>query len=150
SNAWDFIKEKPTLSLDRFKKNGLFKHTISESYFKKLDKVEDYSLVQLLVVLKEGFSAYIDAANAQDENNLKTLLMRVIEKNDYKKSELLLKYGAYPNIKDANGNVPLHSAAQQENETIITLLLTHGADPCIKNNEGKKPIDYAKDTKIRN
>lgn len=149
SNAWDFIKEKPAVTLDRFKKNGLFKHTISEWYFKKLDKIEDYSLEQLLLVLKEGFSAYIDTANAQDENNMKTVLMRVVEKNDYKKSELLLKYGAYPNIKDAAGNTALIAAAQQDNETIIVLLLNHGADPCIKNNEGKQPIDYAKNTKIR-
>jgi hypothetical protein len=149
TKVWDLLKEKPTTSFERFKKDGVFKHVIDRHYFQKLALVKTSSPDQLLAILKEGSDAYLDAANAQDENDKKTLLMMVVEKNDYKKTELLLKYGAYPNKQDMDGNTALFSAVQQGNDMLVNLLLTHGADPCIKNNQGKKPLDYATKTTIQ-
>ena len=56
----------------------------------------------------------------------------------------LLKAGANPNIKDNDGNTPLHVAAVSGQTEAITALLKAGANPHIKNNAGHRPIDIAR------
>jgi len=55
--------------------------------------------------------------------------------------DLLLKYGADSNIKNKQGNTPLHFAAQRGNYDIVRmLLLNYGADPNIQNHIGDTPL----------
>ncbi len=52
----------------------------------------------------------------------------------------LYKAGASLNVKDNDGNFPIHSAAKSGNVEIINLLINAGASPNVKNNDGNFPI----------
>ncbi|CAI9731786.1 repeat domain-containing 46-like [Octopus vulgaris] len=54
--------------------------------------------------------------------------------------ELLLNHGANPNIKDRNGNTPLHWCGHIES---TDLLVSHGASLSIRNKMHKTPIQLA-------
>ncbi|GAB1601555.1 ankyrin repeat domain-containing protein 46-like [Argonauta hians] len=54
--------------------------------------------------------------------------------------ELLLNHGADPNIKDRNGNTPLHWCGHVES---TDLLVGHGASLCVRNKMRKTPIQLA-------
>ena len=53
---------------------------------------------------------------------------------DYETIELLLKYGALPNVKDNKGNTALHCAAHANHPSCVTLLVTQGANIDALNN----------------
>lgn len=57
---------------------------------------------------------------------------------------VLLDAGANPNVKDANGNTPLHTAAASNYADRIKLLLTKNADASIKNTKGATPADLSR------
>jgi ankyrin repeat protein len=54
--------------------------------------------------------------------------------------ELLLKHGADINAKDANGNTPLHLAAEWGDPEIVSALLARGADARAVNLAGQTPL----------
>ena len=53
----------------------------------------------------------------------------------YSMVKLLLDYGANPNLPDPNGLSPMHIAAQQGTEAIMTALLDAGGDPSLPIND---------------
>ena len=59
--------------------------------------------------------------------------------------DILLEFGADPNIIDHNGEVSLHhlSSRRQAHGTddILSSLFTHGANPDVRNNNGETPHD---------
>ncbi len=57
--------------------------------------------------------------------------------------DLLLKYGADPNIREQGGYTPLHAAAQNGDVEMIKTLIYGGADLDAKSNDGKIPLDVA-------
>lgn len=71
-------------------------------------------------------------------------------------TELLLNFGANPNLPNKDGQTPLHQviarmAARRDNlldasctRTILSSLLKHGADPNLVDNEGHPPLHIAK------
>lgn len=63
----------------------------------------------------------------------------------------LLNKDAQINIKDRDGDTPLHKAVSIESYEKVKLLLDHGADPTIRNNKNLRPIDLIddKDTMIK-
>lgn len=64
------------------------------------------------------------------------------------KVELLLSWGANPNLQDSNGDTPLHiwasSSWDEDSVEVCEMLLNKGADPTIKNNLGQTALDVAK------
>jgi ankyrin repeat protein len=47
--------------------------------------------------------------------------------------QLLIQYGAHPDVADAEGNTPLHCAAQRGTEEVAKYLLSIGANPYARN-----------------
>eukprot|EP00173_Palmaria_palmata_P002799 Plantae.Rhodophyta-Palmaria_palmata.ctg29079.p1 GENE.Plantae.Rhodophyta-Palmaria_palmata.ctg29079~~Plantae.Rhodophyta-Palmaria_palmata.ctg29079.p1 ORF type:complete len:199 (-),score=13.39 Plantae.Rhodophyta-Palmaria_palmata.ctg29079:13-609(-) len=67
----------------------------------------------------------------------------------YDTLELMLNYGADPNIKNFQDDTPLHRAFYKDNIPMIELLLKNGAKPTIPNKQGMKPGDYAQSVAAR-
>ncbi|KAI8325551.1 ankyrin [Martensiomyces pterosporus] len=86
--------------------------------------------------VKSIISADKTQANAQDENGYSPLHAA----SSWKRLDImkyLLENGADVNIKDADGDTPLHICEDKE---CATVLLEHGADPEAKNDEGRTPV----------
>lgn len=56
---------------------------------------------------------------------------------------MLLTNGARVNVRDHEGNTPLHYAAEAVRSYTIKLLLNHHANRVARNNDGKTPLDLA-------
>jgi ankyrin repeat protein len=80
--------------------------------------------------------------NVQGKNGTTALISYVWQ--DRKDAvEKLLERGANVNAQDADGDAPLHGAAQNGNVEILNLLLDKGADPNVKNRLGGTPLMWA-------
>jgi ankyrin repeat protein len=55
--------------------------------------------------------------------------------------EILLDYGANPNLQDFEGATPLHIAGDENSAEIVSMLVSRGADPSIRNSFGTKAAD---------
>jgi ankyrin repeat protein len=55
----------------------------------------------------------------------------------------LCDLGADLNIRNFNGNTPLHTAVYRHNELLIRKLVEHGADRSVQNLSGYTPLDLA-------
>lgn len=62
--------------------------------------------------------------------------------------EMLLRFGANPNIRDCVGNTPLHLAAVTSKIAVVTLLLTAGTNVSSLDHHGYNPLQLAQ-TKLR-
>jgi ankyrin repeat protein len=56
--------------------------------------------------------------------------------------QFLLSSGANPNLRDFDGDTPLHFCEDPE---VAEFLLSHGADPTVVNNEGDTLFDKAEE-----
>ena len=70
-------------------------------------------------------------------------LFDAIAKGDLKKIESLLKRGVNPNIRDKDGQTPLHKAAYGGHVAVAKLLLEHGADIHARDNANWTPLHEA-------
>lgn len=57
--------------------------------------------------------------------------------------ELLLEYGADPNVKDGSGSITLHHAARDGQNGIVQLLLKYWADSNAKDGSESTPLHIA-------
>jgi len=62
---------------------------------------------------------------------------------DAERIKKLLEEGADPNIRDGDGNTPLHFAASKGCAEVAKLLLRHGADPNAQDKNGETPLHVA-------
>jgi len=62
---------------------------------------------------------------------------------DAERIKKLLEKGTDPNIRDGDGNTPLHFAASKGCAEVARLLLRHGADPNAQDKSGKTPLHVA-------
>jgi len=74
--------------------------------------------------------------------SLKASFFTAAEKGDVKELKKLLKE-INPNIRNKDGETPLHIVAGRSHPEAVKLLLDHGADPNAQNKEGKTPLHYA-------
>ena len=95
--------------------------------------------------------------NGADVNRLDDLLNEAplhvaVERKMYRVVEMLLAKGADPNLKDRNGNTPLHFAVsygldlydtKKGIRDIMELLIKNGADVNAQNNERMTPLELA-------
>lgn len=62
-------------------------------------------------------------------------------------AQLLLKFGADPNVRDrSTGATPLHDAARTGFLDTVRLLVQFQADPNAKDNKNCRPIDIARES----
>src|SRR4029453_16577897 len=71
------------------------------------------------------------------------VLLAYVWRDDKERTEKLLAHGANANVQDADGDTPLHGAAQNGTVEIINLLLDKGANPNAKNKLGGTPLMWA-------
>lgn len=87
-------------------------------------------------------------------NNNKSCLHIAVENGNLKIIKLLVSYGASINIKDQNGNTPLHISLfnhlEEDENKMIKYLIFLNADINIKNNLDESPLDMAIEKKISN
>jgi hypothetical protein len=62
---------------------------------------------------------------------------------DAERIKKLLEEGTDPNIRDGDGNTPLHFAASRGCAEVARLLLKHGADPNAQDKSGETPLHVA-------
>lgn len=53
---------------------------------------------------------------------------------------MFLEYGAEVNVRNTNGDTPLHTAAEEGSVEMLRLLLRHGADLDARNDQGETPL----------
>jgi len=68
----------------------------------------------------------------------------LIRKQAIEIAEVLLAASADVNIKNINGDTPLHEAAIHNRSKIAEILLAAGADVNMRNNEARTALDVAK------
>lgn len=81
--------------------------------------------------------------NTRDYSTGETALMITIKRRDLTWSSFLLGKGANPNVRDAQGNAPLHAAALLGFTEGAELLLGRRAQVNITNNSGETPLIIA-------
>lgn len=93
--------------------------------------------------IKCHFVEFSNLTNLTPFLGLTPLMLAAIEKrNEY--VEILLKYGANPNLRDdKSGRTALFHAVENDSTKIINMLLQHRADPKLNNFLGLCPIDAA-------
>jgi hypothetical protein len=77
------------------------------------------------------------------QEKLEDALFRAIQSEDVAALRALIAKGAKVNTKDAQGNTPLHAAAENWAIDCIEVLLSKGADVNARNAEGKTPFMVA-------
>jgi len=87
----------------------------------------------------------------EDGVTKKTSFLHVaIEAEKLEMAQFLLSRHAPINIRDSDGNTPLHHAAALNNTRLIKLLIDKGADPHIMNNEHFTPREYGENLTLEN
>ena len=86
----------------------------------------------------------IDARNAAIMQSKKNWPFNICEDRYTKIAKLLLKMGAYVNIKNHAGDTPLHIATRYEMEYIVKLLLHYNADIHVSNKRNETAMNSTK------
>ncbi len=77
-----------------------------------------------------------------------TLLRMAVQRKNAEMVRTLLKSGADPDGKNAEGFSALHAAADEGSVGVARILLDAGADPNVRNNKGFAPLHYAVHEKV--
>lgn len=80
--------------------------------------------------------------NAQGFSGMTALTWYVWSGNE-RNVQYLLEHGSNPNLSDADGDTPLHGAAQRGNVKLLQMLLAAGANPNAKNKVGGTALMWA-------
>src|SRR5512134_2653782 len=82
-------------------------------------------------LLAAALAAILGAASAPawSAEQLEHPLFRAIRRGDNALLDSLLRQGAPPGVRRADGTTPLHLAALRGDAESVRLLLAHGADP---------------------
>jgi cytohesin len=114
-------------------------------------QIDGRSLLFAALSKTKILEALLDAgatANVEDPTRFgwnRTPLQSAVGDNEVAAVEALLKHGADPNIRDANGYTALYlAAARPADRKIFELLLDHHADPNVRINNGQTPLDELK------
>lgn len=102
-----------------------------------LSRAIDYNHIEMVkILLKSGakidFSSLAFASGGYHRTPSVELL------------KMLLDHGANANLRNFEGNTPLHFAVKTANKEIVSLLIANGADPNLKNKGGVSALDLAK------
>ena len=103
----------------------------------------EHSTEVLRYFLQEFHSPDIIMINAQDLNGW-TALYRVVNMTGNPQTlELLLQYGANPNIQDRAGATPLHLSANRENVQTAAMLQKYGANLSLTDHTQRNTMHHA-------
>lgn len=120
---------KTKLNIDRYGRNNLINNVINNNINEVIQLIENGTDI-----------------NFQDKNGWTSLHFASQNFNE-KMITYLLNNGAYPNIKDANGNTPFSTAlfnCKGVETDIFEQFKIKGGNPEIQNNYGVSPLDLAK------
>ena len=82
--------------------------------------------------------------NFASRNGLKAAPLQSATAAGYEKIvQMLLEFGADPNVREQGGYTPLHAAAQNRDVVMIHTLIYGGADLTLVGKDGKTPLDIA-------
>jgi uncharacterized protein len=90
---------------------------------------------RVIELLNQG--AYVN-----DCDECGTLLHRAVFYDSIKCLNVLLDYGADPNVKDILGHTPLFNATRMRHTDCVSILLNRGADCYIQDNRGHRAFEY--------
>jgi len=99
----------------------------------------------LFTCLIERAPCALDNLNEIRDYNGRTLLHWTVSLNLKEETLILLQNGADPNVKDDDGQTPLHIVSNPE---IAQLLIKYGADINARDNKNRTPLHYTKDPSV--
>jgi hypothetical protein len=147
-NSWEQAREEITLDLTDPTLRNLHRAFGGEETFSM--KRFDHVVHRMLIYGdKEYVQAFLDSSSdsaiflrGYDPAGKTTLILAACEKHP-DIVELLLEYGANPNLPNINGRTPLMEAALWGRFDNVKHLLAFGAQKDLRDKEGLKAIDFA-------
>ena len=97
----------------------------------------EYGYQEILRELLEKDSSCVDSQDSIKE----TPLHLAVSSNNISSVEILLRYGANPNIQNSYGATALHRAVRYESKESAVLLIRNGADSTITDQQGRTAKD---------
>ena len=108
---------------------------------------DGFTPLMYAVIYEQGANAKLliqKGANIFDTDKAGENVLHIAAKNytqaSLNMSDLLMDYGAQPNIQDEKGNTPLMIAVQNEDVKLVNCLLARGANPNIPDKEDYYPL----------
>ncbi len=106
--------------------------------------------------IRSSDAVAIDAMLRREPARVNTLsaeglapLMMAVQRGNRMVAELLLRYGADPNVRNRLGKTPLHGAVWAGHAEMVELLIAAGADVNARDKRGKTPWVEALDLSRR-
>ncbi|HWD92732.1 MAG TPA: ankyrin repeat domain-containing protein [Verrucomicrobiae bacterium] len=109
------------------------------------------SPVRLAIKNPEILAALLDAGGSREDAGaaLSSPLSAAVDQNEVDSLKLLLRHGANPNRRSADGNSPLNQVLKQHRDKrMLPLLLAAGADPNAVDSDGFAPLCETSDPEI--
>lgn len=110
--------------------------------FEAIGKAQMHNIVALIdggMDVNAHLSQNYASPFGKEEEFSTPLHAAVVCTNKPEATELLIQFGADPNIQNELGATPLHIAVKYRNEAVIAALLSNGADPDMLDNKGNPP-----------